>query len=114
MLSLAGIFGLVTLTIQQRTKEIGIRKILGAGVLDIVKLTTRSYLLLILAASAIAVPFAWYYMNSWLQDFAFRIHLSWWMFVIAGMGTLIIALITVSVQTMKAAKGNPVKSLRTE
>lgn len=114
ILSLAGIFGLVTLTIQQRTKEIGIRKILGARVIDIVKLTTRSYLLLILAASAIAVPFAWYYMNSWLQDFAFRIRLSWWMFVIAGIITLMIALITVSVQTMKAAKGNPVKSLRTE
>lgn len=114
LLSLAGILGLVTLTIQQRTKEIGIRKILGARVMDIVKLTTRSYMLLILTASAIAIPFAWYYMNSWLQNFAFRIRLSWWMFVIAGLATLMIALVTVSIQTMKAAKGNPVKSLRTE
>ena len=114
MLSLAGIFGLVTLTIQQRTKEIGIRKVLGARIFDIVKLTTRSYLLLILAASSLAIPFAWFYMNSWLQDFAFRIHLSWWMFVIAGIVTLMLALITVSIQTIKAAKGNPVKSLRTE
>jgi putative ABC transport system permease protein len=114
LLSLAGIFGLVTLTIQQRTKEIGIRKVLGAGIIDIVKLTTRSYLLLIFAASAIAVPFAWYYMNHWLQDFAFRIQLSWWMFVIAGLATLMIALVTVSIQTIKAAKENPVKSLRTE
>lgn len=114
LLSLAGIFGLVTLTIQQRTKEIGIRKVLGAGIIDIVKLTTRSYLLLILIASVIAVPFAWYYMNSWLQDFAYRIHLSWWMFSIAGLGVLFIALLTVSFQAIKAAIANPVKSLRTE
>lgn len=114
LLSLAGIFGLVTLTIQQSTKEIGIRKVLGAGILDIVKLTTRSYLLLIVAASAIAIPFAWYYMNHWLQDFVYRISLSWWMFVIAGIVTLLIALTTVSLQTIKAAKANPVKSLKTE
>ena len=114
LLSLAGIFGLVTLTIQQRTKEIGIRKVLGAGIIDIVKLTTKSYLIFIFVASVVAIPFAWYYMNSWLQDFAYRIHLSWWMFVLAGTVTLMIALITVSIQTIKAAKGNPVKSLRTE
>jgi len=114
LLSLAGIFGLVTLTIQQSTKEIGIRKVLGAGILDIVKLTTRSYLLLIVAASVLAVPFAWYYMNRWLQDFEYRINLSWWMFVIAGIVTLIIALTTVTVQSLNAAKANPVKSLKTE
>lgn len=114
LLSLAGIFGLVTLTIQQSTKEIGIRKVLGAGILDIVKLTTRSYLLLIVAASVLAVPFAWYYMNRWLEDFEYRISLSWWMFVIAGIVTLIIALATVTVQTLKAAQANPVKSLKTE
>ncbi len=114
LLSLAGIFGLVTLAIQQRTKEIGIRKVLGAGIFDIVRLTTRSYLILILVASVVAVPFAWYYMNSWLQDFAYRIHLSWWMFVLAGIVTLIIALLTVSIQTIKAAKENPVQSLKTE
>ena len=114
LLSLAGIFGLVTLTIQQSTKEIGIRKVLGAGILDIVKLTTRSYLLLIVVASVLAVPFAWYYMNRWLQDFEYRINLSWWMFVIAGIVTLIIALTTVTIQTLNAAKANPVKSLKTE
>jgi len=114
LLSLAGIFGLVTLTIQQRTKEIGIRKVLGAGIVDIVKLTTRSYLLLIFIASVIAVPFAWYYMNSWLQDFAYRIHLSWWMFIISGIVILLIALITVGIQTVKAAIANPIKSLRSE
>ena len=114
LLSLAGIFGLVTLAIQQRTKEIGIRKVLGAGIFDIVRLTTRSYLILILVASVVAVPFAWYYMNSWLQDFAYRIHLSWWMFVLAGIVTLIIALLTVSIQTIKAAKENPVQSLKME
>ena len=114
LLSLGGIFGLVTLTIQQRTKEMGIRKVLGAGIIDILKLTTRSYLILILMASVLAIPFAYYYMNKWLQNFAFRIQLSWWMFIIAGIVTLSIALITVSIQTYKAAKGNPVKSLRTE
>ena len=114
LLSLGGIFGLVTLTIQQRTKELGIRKVLGAGIVDILKLTTRSYLILILMASFLAIPFAYYYMNKWLQNFAYRIQLSWWMFIIAGIVTLSIALITVSIQTYKAAKGNPVKSLRTE
>jgi len=114
LLSISGIFALVTLTIEQSTKEIGIRKVLGAGILDIVKLTTRSYLLLILSASAIAVPFAWYYMNRWLQDFVYRISLSWWMFVVAGIVTLIVALTTVSIQSLKAAKANPVKSLKTE
>jgi putative ABC transport system permease protein len=114
MLSLAGIFGLVTLTIQQKTKEIGIRKVLGARIIDIIKLTAKSYLLLIITASVIAIPFSYYYMNKWLQDFAFRIQLSWWMFGIAGVVTLIIALITVSIQTSQAARSNPVKSLRTE
>jgi putative ABC transport system permease protein len=114
VLSLAGIFGLVSLAIQQRTKEIGIRKVLGAGIADIVKLTTGSYLLLILAASVIAVPFSWYYMNNWLQDFAYRIHLSWWMFVLPGMVVLLLALLVISLQTLRAARANPVKSLRTE
>lgn len=114
LLSLAGIFGLVTLTIQQRTKEMGIRKVLGAGIFDIVKLTTRSYMALILIASVIAVPFAWYYMNKWLQDFAYRISLSWWMFGIAGLVVLGLSLLTVCIQTVKAARANPVKNLRTE
>jgi putative ABC transport system permease protein len=114
LLSLAGIFGLVTLTIQQKTKEIGIRKVLGARIIDIVELTAKSYLLLIITASVIAIPFSYYYMNKWLQDFAFRIQLSWWMFVVAGLVTLFIALITVSIQTSQAARSNPVKSLRTE
>jgi len=114
LLSLAGIFGLVTLTIQQKTKEIGIRKVLGARIIDIVKLTAKNYLMLILTASLIAIPFAYYYMNKWLQDFAFRIQLSWWMFIVAGVVTLIIALVTVSIQTRQAAKRNPVNSLRTE
>jgi putative ABC transport system permease protein len=114
LLSLAGIFGLVTLTIQQKTKEIGIRKVLGARVKDIVKLTAKSYLLLIITASVIAIPFSYYFMNKWLQDFAYRIQLSWWMFGVAGFVTLIIALITVFIQTSQAARANPVNSLRTE
>jgi putative ABC transport system permease protein len=114
ILSLAGIFGLVALTIQQRTKEIGIRKVLGAGILDIAKVTTGNFLTLIIIASLIAIPVSWYYMNIWLQDFAFRVTLSWWMFIIAGAVTLMIALITMCSQTFIAAKSNPVIALRME
>jgi len=114
VLSLAGIFGLVSLTIRQRTREIGIRKVLGAGTFDIVGLTTRSYLLLILAASVIAVPFSIFYMNRWLQDFAYRINPGWWMYIIAGLVTTILALLTIGIQSLKAARRNPIRSLRTE
>jgi putative ABC transport system permease protein len=114
LLSLAGIFGLVALTIQSRTKEIGIRKVLGAGILDITKVTTGDFLTLIIIASLIAIPVSWYYMNIWLQNFAFRITLNWWMFIIAGTATLMIALITICTQTFIAAKSNPVIALRME
>jgi putative ABC transport system permease protein len=114
LLSLAGIFGLVLLNIQQKTKEIGIRKVLGAGITDIIKLTAKNLIILILAASVIAVPAAWYYSGSWLQNFAYRVELRWWMFALPGVVVTLFALIIISLQTGRAAAANPVKSLRTE
>ncbi|HLY69628.1 MAG TPA: ABC transporter permease [Puia sp.] len=113
-ISCLGLFGLAVLTAFQRTKEIGIRKVLGASVLGIVQLLSKEYLLLVLIAMLIAAPVSWWVMNKWLQDFAYRIPIEWWMFVLAGIIALVIALLTVSFHALKAAKANPVKSLRTE
>ena len=109
-----GLFGLVAFTAQQRTKEIGIRKVLGANVAEIVKLLSADFLRLVLIAVIVASPIAWLAMNQWLQDFAYRIDIPWWVFVVAGTSALAIAIITVSIQAVKAAIANPVKSLRTE
>ncbi|MEO8413005.1 MAG: ABC transporter permease [Ginsengibacter sp.] len=109
-----GLFGLVTFTAVQRTKEIGIRKVLGASVSGIVQLLSKDFLKLILVAIIIATPVAWWAMSKWLQDFAYRIDIAWWMFVLAGLAAILIALITISFQAIKAAVANPVKSLRTE
>lgn len=109
-----GLFGLVTYAAEQRIREIGIRKVLGASITNIVGMLSMDFLKLVLIASVIAFPFAWYGMNSWLQDFAYRISISWWIFVVAGIVALLIALITVSFQAIRAALMNPVKSLRTE
>jgi putative ABC transport system permease protein len=109
-----GLFGLAAFNAEQRTKEIGIRKVLGANVLDIVGLLSRSLLVLIVIASLIAFPIAWWAMNNWLKDFPYRITISWWMFGMAIMAALAIALLTVSFQSIKAALISPVKSLRTE
>lgn len=113
-LSLAGVFGLVLLNIRQKTKEIGIRKVLGASVTDIIKLTAKNFAGLILVASVIAVPAAWYYTNAWLQNFAYRIALHWWIFALSGIIVLLFAFIMMSIQTGKAAMANPVKSLKSE
>jgi putative ABC transport system permease protein len=110
----SGLFSLVALTIQQRTKEIGIRKVLGAGVPEIVKLVTKDFVLLITIAIVIASPAAWYAMNKWLEQFAFRINISWWIFFLAAFLAIGIALITISVQAIRAAMANPADSLRTE
>lgn len=110
----AGLFSLVALMVQQRTKEIGIRKVLGAGITEIVKLITKDFVILITIAIFIASPLAWYAMNKWLQNFPYRIHISGWIFFIAGALAIAIALITISFQAIKAAMANPVKSLRTE
>jgi putative ABC transport system permease protein len=109
-----GLFGLVTYTAEQRTKEIGIRKVLGASVPQVTQMLSKEFLKLVLIASLIAFPVAWWTMNKWLQSFAYRIHISWWVFAVAGLIALLIALITVSFKAIKAAVANPVKSLRTE
>jgi putative ABC transport system permease protein len=114
ILSLAGVFGLVALTLKQRIKELGIRKVLGAGMVDIIKLTVKDFIWPIILAGLIATPIALYYMNEWLQNFAYRIHIGWWLFAISGFIVLFITVSTISFQAIKAAMANPVKSLRTE
>jgi putative ABC transport system permease protein len=109
-----GLFGLSAFAISQRIKEIGIRKVLGANVSTIVTLLSKDFLKLVLIAAVFAFPVAWYGMNQWLQDFAYRINISWWIFLLAGVMAAMIALITISFQAVKAAIANPVKSLRTE
>jgi len=109
-----GLFGLVTYAAEQRTKEIGIRKVLGAKVGGIVAMLSKDFAKLVLIASLVAFPVAWWAMNKWLQSFAYRISISLWVFAIAGITAIMIALITVSFQALKAALANPVKSLRTE
>jgi putative ABC transport system permease protein len=109
-----GLFGLAAFSIKQRFKEIAIRKVLGATVSNITRLVSKEFLLLVLIAAAIAFPLAWWGMHKWLQDFAYHIHIGWQLFVAAGIIALLIALLTVSYQSIKAAIANPVKSLRTE
>ncbi len=114
MIACLGLFGLTAYATQQRTKEIGIRKVLGASVKGIVTMISKDFLKLVLIASIIAFPLSWWIMNKWLDDFAYRIYIEWWVFVAAGCVALFIALLTVSFQAIKAAIANPVKSLRTE
>ncbi|HEY0058296.1 MAG TPA: ABC transporter permease [Flavisolibacter sp.] len=109
-----GLFGLAAFSAEQRTKEIGIRKVLGASIFNIVGLLSKNFLLMVLLSSIIAFPVAYWAMNSWLEDFPYRVNISWWIFVIAVIAALLIAFITVSFQSIKAATVNPVKSLRTE
>jgi putative ABC transport system permease protein len=109
-----GLFGLASFTTIQRTKEIGIRKVLGASVLKILKLLYQEFAILLLIAFVIAVPLAWITIVNWLQGYAFRIGIHWSYFLISFVSLLIIALLTVSFQAIKAAIANPVKSLRTE
>ncbi len=109
-----GLFGLAMFSTIQRTKEIGVRKVLGASVSNILLLLSKDFVKLVLIASVIAFPVAWWVMNKWLQDFSYRISISWWIFFMAGGAALLVALVTVSFQAIKAAIANPVKSLRTE
>lgn len=109
-----GLFGLATYMAEQRTKEIGVRKVLGASVNNIVVMLSRDFLILIFIASLIAFPVAWWAMSRWLQDFEYRIGVGWWIFVLAGAVAIIVALCTISFQAVRAALANPVKSLRTE
>jgi putative ABC transport system permease protein len=114
LIACLGLFGLATYTAEQRIKEIGVRKVLGASIGSIVSMLSKDFVMLVVTASVIAIPLAWWAMNKWLQDFAYRISIGWWVFVAAGIIALLIAVITVSSQAIKAALANPVKSLRTE
>lgn len=114
LLSCMGLFALSTLSVQQRIKEIGIRKVLGAGVLNITSLVSKDFLKLVLIALIIASPVAWWLMNKWLQDFVYRIGISWWMFTLAGLTAMLVAVFTVGYHALKASLANPVNSLRTE
>jgi putative ABC transport system permease protein len=109
-----GLFGLSAFAISQRIKEIGVRKVLGANVQGIVALLSKDFLKLVGIAAVMAFPVAWYAMNNWLKDFAYRIDIQWWVFIVAGILAATIAFVTVSFQAIKAAVSNPVKSLRTE
>ncbi|MBD2699218.1 ABC transporter permease [Spirosoma sp. BT702] len=114
LIACLGLFGLAAFAAEQRTKEIGVRKVLGASVISIVTLLSKDFLKLVVIAIVIATPIAWYAMSQWLHDFAYKQPISWWVFALAGLLAMIIALATVSFQSLKAALANPVKSLRSE
>lgn len=113
-LSCLGLYGLASFMAVQRTKEVGVRKVLGATSVSIVYLFSREFVILVAIAFAIATPLAWYFMHLWLQNYAYRINVSWWLFLVGGISAIFIALATVSFQAIKAALANPVKSLRSE
>ncbi len=113
-ISCLGLFGLVSFVAEQRKKEIGIRKVLGATITSITTLLSTGFIKLVILSIVIASPIAGWAMNKWLEAFVYKINISWWMFALAGAAAIVIALITVSFQAIKAAMANPVKSLRTE
>jgi len=113
-ISCLGLFGLVTFTAEQKTKEISIRRVLGASVPGIIRMLSKEFLKLVLIAALIAFPVAWWVMYKWLNDFAYRVEIGWWIFPVAGVAAILIALLPISFQSIKAAVANPVKSLRTE
>jgi putative ABC transport system permease protein len=113
-LACLGLFGLAALAAINRTKEIGIRKVLGASLPGIVALLSKDFLKLVVLALIVATPLAWYFMNKWLQDFAYRISIAWWVFVAAGSLAVFVAFVTIGLQAVKAGVANPVKSLKTE
>jgi len=109
-----GLFGLATYSAEQRVKEIGVRKVLGATAVNLASLLSKDFLKLVLIANGIAFPIAWWATNKWLQEYAYHINIEWWVFGLAGASAIIIALLTVSYQAVRAALTNPVKNLRTE
>jgi len=114
LISCLGLFGLATFSAEQRTKEIGVRKVLGASITGIVALLSKDFLKLVAISIVVASPIAWWVMHKWLQDFAYRINIGWMVFALTTVLALAIALITISFQAVRAAIANPVKSLRTE
>jgi putative ABC transport system permease protein len=108
------LFGLAAFVAQQRVKEIGVRKVLGASTAGIVGLLSKDFLKLVLIALLLASPLAWWFMHQWLDNFAYRINISWWIFAVAGLLALVIAFLTISAQSIRAALANPIESLRSE
>jgi ABC-type antimicrobial peptide transport system permease subunit len=114
LISCLGLFGLAAYTGERRTREIGIRKVLGASVPRITRLLSKDFLQLVFISSLVAFPISWYAMHLWLQNYAYRISIDWWVFVVASLMALVIALLTISFQAVRAALSSPVKNLRTE
>jgi putative ABC transport system permease protein len=109
-----GLFGLATYAAEQRVKEIGVRKVLGATVFNLTSLLSKDFIKLVLIANGIAFPVAWWATNRWLQEYAYHINVDWWIFAVSGVSAIVIALLTVSYQAIKAAIANPALSLRAE
>ena len=114
LISCLGLFGLTSFVAEQRTKEIGVRKVLGASVFNVWNMLSKDFLKLVIISCFIAIPISYYIMNGWLQDYPYRVILKWWIFVLAVVGAMLVTVLTVSFQAIKAARANPVKSLRTE
>ena len=114
LIACLGLYGLTSFATEQRTKEIGIRKVLGASIFSVTTLITKDFIKLVVVAIAIASPIAWYFMNKWLEDFSYKIDIQWWFFVVAGIVAVSIAVVTVSYQAIRAALMNPVRSLKAE
>jgi len=113
-ISCLGLFGLASFVAEQRTKEIGVRKVLGASIFNLWQMLSKDFVTLVIISCLIAIPVAWYFLHQWLQRYTYRTDISWWIFIIAAVGALLITMATVSFQAIKAAMANPVKSLRTE
>ena len=113
-ISCLGLFGLASFVAEQRKKEIGVRKVLGASTYNLWRMLSKEFALLVIISCFIAIPLAWYYLHGWLKQYDYRTTISFWIFIVSGIGALAITLMTVSFQAIKAAIANPVKSLRTE
>ena len=113
-ISCLGLFGIASFVAEQRTKDIGVRKVLGASIYNLWRMLSKDFVLLVIISCVIAIPLAWYFLNKWLLNYTYRTEISWWIFIIAAIVAVVIALVTVCFQAIKAAVANPVKSLRTE
>jgi putative ABC transport system permease protein len=114
LISCLGLLGLAMFTTERRTKEIGIRKVLGASIVNITTMISSEFVKLVMISLVFSIPIAWWAMRKWLEDFAYHVDMEWWMFALAGLLTIVITFMTVSFQSMKAAMANPVESLKNE